>query len=307
MTPVCTEAQQRTRRIGAFVVTSPVQEAYARALREGLSALGWIEGKNIQSDFRWARPDPDKLRADAASLVDLNPEVIVSGGTQATTVLRDLTERIPIVFVHVADPVQEGLVQSLPHPGANITGFAAYEFSIAGKWLELLKEIAPRTTNVLVLAGPNPTWRTHVKTMQDAAPLLEIQLTIAHVKSAAEIEAEVDAFAKRPRGAMIALPDIMLSANHERITGLAGKYRLPDLYANVQALGNGLIRYSSDWPDLYRRAATYVDRILKGAEPGDLPVQQPVKFELIINLKTASALGLTVPPALLARADEVIE
>jgi putative ABC transport system substrate-binding protein len=284
------------------------QQVYARALHEGLEALGWIDGKNIQVEYRWAGGDVDRLKSDAASLVALDAEVIVSGGTPATTALREATERIPIVFVHVADPVRGGLVQSLARPEGNLTGFAAYESSIAGKWLELLKEIAPRVKRVLVLAGPNPTWRMHIQTMETAAPYFEVQLTIAHVQNAAEIERAINAFAGKADSAMISLPDNMLLENHEHIVALAAKHRLPDIYASDLSLQNGgLLRYSSDWPDLYRRAASYVDRILKGAKPGELPIQQPIKFQLGINLKTARALGLTVPPTLLARADEVIE
>jgi putative ABC transport system substrate-binding protein len=305
-----TGAQQRgpARRIAAFIVAGSDQQVYLRALREGLEALGWVDGKNIQVEYRWAGGDVDSLRSDAASLVALDAEVIVSGGTQATTALREATERIPIVFVHVADPVRGGLVQSLARPEGNITGFAAYESSIAGKWLELLKEIAPRVKHVLVLVGQNPTWRMHVQTMETAAPSFEVQLTIAHVQNAAEIEPAINAFAGKADSAIIVLPDNMLLENQEQIVALAAKHRMPDIYANglLPQIG-GLLRYSSDWPDLYRRAASYVDRILKGAKPGELPIQQPIKFQLIINLKTARALGLTVPPTLLARADEVIE
>ncbi len=298
---------QRGGSIGAFIAPDQ-QQVYARALREGLEALGWIDGKNIQVEYRWAGGDVDRLKSDAASLVALDAEVIVSGGTPATTALREATERIPIVFVHVADPVRGGLVQSLARPEGNLTGFAAYESSIAGKWLELLKEIAPRVKRVLVLAGPNPTWRMHIQTMETAAPYFEVQLTIAHVQNAAEIERAINAFAGKADSAMISLPDNMLLENHEHIVALAAKHRLPDIYASDLSLQNGgLLRYSSDWPDLYRRAASYVDRILKGAKPGELPIQQPIKFQLGINLKTARALGLTVPPTLLARADEVIE
>jgi len=314
--PHATRAQQPARRIGAFVIADPDQrpvdsdqQVYVRALREGLEALGWIDGKNIHVEYRWAGGDAGRLRSDAAGLVALNPEAIVSGGTQATIALRDLTERIPIVFVHVADPVRGGLVQSLAHPGANITGFAAYESSIAGKWLELLKEIAPRTKHVLVLAGPSPTWRMHVQTMEAAAPSFEVQLTIAHVDNAAEIEPAIDAFDGKADSAMVSLPDNMLFENHQHIVALAATHHLPDVYGNVQLplrIG-GLLCYSSDWADLYRRAASYVDRILKGAKPGELPIQQPVKFRLTINLNTARTLGLTVPPTLLASADEVIE
>ncbi len=308
--PDATGAQQRVpaRRIGAFILAGTDQQIYVRALREGLEALGWVDGKNIQVEYRWAGGDVDSLSSDAASLVALDPEVIVSGGTQATTALREATKRIPIVFVHVADPVRGGLVQSLARPEGNITGFAAYESSIAGKWLELLKESAPRVKHVLVLAGQSPTWRMHVQTMETAAPSFAVQLTIAHVQSAAEIEPAINAFAGKADSAIIVLPDNMLQENQKQIVALAAKHGIPDIYGNGLYLQiGGLLRYSSDWPDLYRRAASYVDRILKGAKPGELPIQQPIKFQLGINLKTAKALGLTVPPTLLARADEVIE
>ena len=308
--PVTARAQQRgpARQIAAFILAGSDQQLYVRALREGLEALGWVDGKNIQVEYRWAGGDADSLRSDAASLVALAPEVIVSGGTQATTALREATERIPIVFVHVADPVRGGLVQSLARPEGNITGFAAYESSIAGKWLELLKESAPRVKHVLVLAGPSPTWRMHAQTMETAAPSFEVQLTIAHVQSAAEIEPAINAFAGKADSAIIVLPDNMLQENQEQIVALATKHRMPNIYGNGLYLQiGGLLRYSSDWPDLYRRAASYVDRILKGAKPGELPIQQPIKFQLGINLKTARALGLELPATLLARADQVIE
>jgi putative tryptophan/tyrosine transport system substrate-binding protein len=307
---VSARAQQRgsTRRIGAFILAGPGQQLYARALREGLEALGWVDGKNIQVDYRWTEGDVDGLRSDAVSLVALDPEVIVSGGTQATIVLKEATERIPIVFVHVADPVRGGLVRSLARPEGNITGFAAYESTIAGKWLELLKEMTPHVKHVLVLAGPNPTWRMHVQTMETAGPSFELQLTIAHVHDSADIKPAINAFAGKVDSAILVLPDNMLDENVEEIIALAAQHLLPDMYTTDQSLQvGGLLRYSSDWADLYRRAASYVDRILKGAKPGELPIQQPIRFQLSINLKRARALGLTVPPTLLARADEVIE
>ena len=305
--PLAARAQQPVRRIGAFIGAGVDKQIYVRALREGLEALGWIDGKNIQIEYRWVGEDVDNLKSDAASLVAFDAEVIVSGGTQATVALKEATERIPIVFVHVADPVQGGLVKSLARPEGNITGFSAYESSIAGKWLELLKKVAPRTKHVLVLAGSSPTWRMHVPTMEAAAPSVEVQLTIAHVQNAAEIEPAINAFAGRADSGLISLPDNMLFENHGHIAALAAKHRLPDVYAIQSLQFGGLLRYSSDWPDLYRRAASYVDRILKGAKPGELPIQQPTKFQLTISLKTARALGLTVPPTLLALADEVIE
>jgi putative ABC transport system substrate-binding protein len=227
--PHAAGAQQPVRRIGAFVPVGPDQQLYVSALRDGLEALGWIDGKNIQVEYRWAGGDVGSLMSDAASLVALDPEVIISGGTQATIALREVTERIPIVFVHVADPVRCGLVQSFVRPEANITGFAAYESSIAGKWLELLKEVAPRTKHVLVLAGPSPTWRMHEQTMEAAASSFEVQLTIAHVQNPAEIEPAISAFAGKADSAMISLPDNMLFDNHEHIVALAAKHRLPDV------------------------------------------------------------------------------
>ena len=307
-------AQQpdQVRRIGVFTSgaeSDPSAQAYVRALRQGLEKLGWIEGRNIRADYRWASGDVNRLRADAAEMVDLTPDVILCGGTQLTEILRQKTGAIPIVFVHVADPIAGGLVQSLARPDNNITGFTAYDSSISEKWLEVLKKIAPRLTQVLVLVDPqNPTWMLHVPTMEKVAPSFAVQLTTVHVRSPEEIERAIDAFVATPNAGMIVLPSVMTGDQRDLIINLASKHRMPAIYAlRAFVSSGGLIYYSSDWADLYRRAASYVDRILKGAKPGDLPVQQPVKFELIINLKTAKALDLTVPPTLLALADEVLE
>jgi ABC-type uncharacterized transport system substrate-binding protein len=312
--PLAARAQQpdQVRRIGVFTSgaeSDPSAQAYVRALRHGLEKLGWIEGRNIRADYRWASGDVTRLRADAAEMVDLTPDVILCGGTQLTGILRQNTRAIPIVFVHVADPIAGGLVQSLARPDDNITGFTAYDSSISEKWLEVLKKIAPRLTQVLVLVDPqNPTWMLHVPTMEKVAPSFAVQLTTVHVRSPEEIERAIDAFAATPNAGMIVLPSVMTGDQRDLIINLASKHRMPAIYAlRAFVASGGLIYYSSDWVDLYRRAASYVDRILKGAKPGDLPVQQPVKFELIINLKTAKALGLIVPPTLLALADEVIE
>jgi ABC-type uncharacterized transport system substrate-binding protein len=312
--PLAARAQQpdQVRRIGVFTSgaeSDPSAQAYVRALRQGLEKLGWIEGRNIRADYRWASGDVNRLRADAAEMVDLTPDVILCGGTQLTEILRQKTGAIPIVFVHVADPIAGGLVQSLARPDNNITGFTAYDSSIGEKWLEALKKIAPRLTQVLVLADPqNPTWMLHVPTMEKVAPSFAVQLTTVHVRSPEEIERAIDAFVATPNAGMIVLPSVMTGDQRDLIINLASKHRMPAIYAlRAFVSSGGLIYYSSDWADLYRRAASYVDRILKGAKPGDLPVQQPVKFELIINLKTAKAFDLTVPPTLLALADEVIE
>jgi len=308
--PDATGAQQRApmRRIGVLMPAGTDRQLYIRALREGLEALGWIDGKNIQIESRWAPGEPDGLAAEVASLLALDPEVLVSGGTQATAILKEATRKVPIVFVHVADPVRGGIIQSLAHPEGNITGFAAYESTIASKWLELLKEIVPRVKRVLVLTGSSPTWRMHVETLEGVAPSFDVKLTIAHLGTAAEIETTINAFAGKPDSGIIALPDNLLFENQDQIATLAARHGLPDVHGNTASRqAGGLLRYSSDWPDLYRRCASYVDKILKGTKPGELPVQQPVKFQLIINLKTAAALGLSVPPTLLARADQVIE
>jgi putative ABC transport system substrate-binding protein len=310
--PLAARAQQpdRVRRIGVFAFgaeSDPAAQAYVRALRQGLEQLGWIEGRNIRVDYRWA--SGDRLKAEVAEMVELAPDVILCGATQLTGEFQQKTRTIPIVFVHVADPVAGGLVESLARPGGNITGFTAYESSIGEKWLEVLKEIAPRLTQVAVLVDPqNPTWMMHVPTMEKAAPLFAVQLTAVHVRDAAEIERSINSFGARPNTGLIVLPSVMNSDQRELITTLAAKHRMPAIYAlRAFVASGGLAYYSSDWVDLYRRAASYIDRILKGAKPADLPVQQPTKFELAINLKTAKALGLDVPPSILARADEVIE
>ena len=282
---------------------------WAPSVRSAIRKRLRAEGRNIRADYRWASGDVNRLRADAAEMVDLTPDVILCGGTQLTEILRQKTGAIPIVFVHVADPIAGGLVQSLARPDDNITGFTAYNSSISEKWLEVLKKIAPRLTQVLVLVDPqNPTWMLHVPTMEKVAPSFAVRLTTVHVRSPEEIERAIDAFAATPNAGMIVLPSVMTGDQRDLIINLASKHRMPAIYAlRAFVSSGGLIYYSSDWADLYRRAASYVDRILKGAKPGDLPVQQPVKFELIINLKTAKALGLIVPPTLLALADEVIE
>ena len=310
--PLVTSAQHEhgsVRRIAVLIPSSPVASVFIQSLREGLEKLEWFDGKNVQLikvEFRSTAGDVHSLKSEAAKLVALAPEIIVSGGTQATIALKEITGSIPIVFVHVADPLAGSLIQSLARPGGNITGFAAYESSIGGKWLELLKEIAPHVNHVLVLVGQNPTWRMHVPTMQGAALTLNVKLTITHVRDAAAIERAINALAGEPNRGMIVLPDNLLDERRELVVRLAAKHRIPDVYGSQEASG-GLLFYSSDWADLYRRAASYVDQILKGAKPGALPVQQPTKFRLVINLKTAKALGLTIPSTLLAIADEVIE
>jgi putative ABC transport system substrate-binding protein len=309
--PVAARAQQqagRFRGIGVLAPSGPQAPVYAKAFRDGLRALGWSDGQNIHVEYHWVHDDADRLKSEAANLVALAPDVIVGGGTQVTMALKERTQTIPIVFVHVLDPISSGLVESLARPGGNVTGFTAYESSIGGKWLELLKEMAPQVKHVLVLVGENPTWHVHVPTIQAAAPSFKAELTITHVSNAAAIAPAIGAFGGQSDSGMIVLPDNMLEEQREQVAALAAKHRIPAIYGTSTSLhSGGLLTYSSDWADIYRRAASYVDKLLKGAKPADLPIQQPTKFYLKINLKTAKALGLDVPPTLLARADEVIE
>jgi putative ABC transport system substrate-binding protein len=241
--------------------------------------------------------------------LSLDPEVIVSGGTPTTAELAQRTRTVPIVFVNVGDPLASGLVHSLARPGGNVTGFTAVESSIGGKWVELLKEIAPRVERLLLVFNPqNPTWKFHVPTTEAAASALALPVTTASARSPADIESAIVAFANKPNGGMIVLPSPFAQAHRELTIALAAKYRLPAMYGvRTYVTDGGLISYSSDWVEQYRQAARYVDRILKGAQPGDLAVQQPAKFELLINLKTAKAIGIDVPLHLQQLADEVIE
>jgi putative ABC transport system substrate-binding protein len=312
--PCAARAQQteRMRRIALFPLAAesdPEAQAYVRALRQALEKLGWIDGQNIRIDIRWESGDVGRMQADVAAMLSLAPDVIVSGGTPVTRELRQRTGTIPIVFVNVGDPLASSLVRSLAQPGGNVTGFAALESSIGGKWVELLKEIAPRVNQVFVLVDPqNPTWKFHLPTIEAAAQSFALPLTAAQARNSAEIEHAIDGFAGKPNAGMIVLPSPFAQAHRELTIALAAKHRLPAVYgARSYVASGGLLSYSSDWVDQYRQAASYVDRILKGARPGDLPVQQPTKFELVINLKTAKTLGLDVPLFLQQRADEVIE
>jgi putative tryptophan/tyrosine transport system substrate-binding protein len=312
--PLAAGAQQdeRMRRVVLFPLgaeSDPEVQAYIRALRQGLQKLGWIEGRNIRIDIRWESGEVGRVQADVAGALSLAPDVIVSGGTVYTRELRQRTATIPIVFVNVGDPVASGLVNSLAQPGGNITGFVAVESSTGGKWMELLKEIAPRVKEVLVLVDPqNPTWKFHVPAIEAAGQSFAVPVTAAHVRSPDEIERAIDAFAGKPNGGMIVLASPFAQAHRELTIRLAAKHRLPAIYGTrLYVTSGGLLSYSSDWVDQYRQAASYVDRILKGVRPGNLPVQQPTKLELVINLNTAKRLGLDVPLQLQQLADEVIE
>jgi putative ABC transport system substrate-binding protein len=275
-----------------------------------LQRLGWTSGRNLQIHQSWASGDDARLRALAADLVRESPEdAIICTGTQATAILKEQTRTIPIVFVNVADPVASGFTASFAHPGGNITGFTSLEYSLAGKWLSILRDIAPSTTRVMVLFNPaNSNWTGYLPIIEAGAAPLRVNVTAARVAAVNEIERAIASFAREAGSAMIVLPTATTVANREKIVALAAHHRLPAIYPyDYWTDIGGLVSYGSDTRDLYRRAASYVDRILRGIKPGDLPVQAPVKFELVINLKAARALGLDVSYNLLLVADRLIE
>jgi putative ABC transport system substrate-binding protein len=314
--PLAAGAQQpeRMRRIGVLMplaADDPVGQARIAAVREGLEKLGWTEGRNIRIDTRWTTTgDVESMQRFAKELVALQPDLILTQSTPITATLLQETRTIPIVFALVADPIGSGFVASFPQPGGNVTGFVTMEPTMAGKWLELLKEIAPRVARAAMLF--NPATATYfeywLNPFKAAAASFAVEAIAAPVRDRSELEAVIAAQARAPNGGLIVMPDTFTDVHRVEITSLAARYRLPAVYPYRQftAVG-GLLFYGDDLIDNFRRAPTYVDRILKGAKPSELPVQAPVKFELVINLKTAKVLGLEIPPTLLARADEVIE
>jgi putative ABC transport system substrate-binding protein len=309
-------AQQndRLRRIGLLLGATeendPESQTRIAAFRQGLGALGWTEGRNIRIDYRFAGGDAGRIHSDVAALVDSAPDLIVANSSPVIAALKRATSTIPIVFAVVNDPVDQGFVASLAHPGGNITGFTLIEFQIIGKWLELLKEIAPRTMRAKLLYNPvtAPFYAVWLREFGAVSTMPAIELAAAPVHDPAEIETAVAALAREPGGGLVTAADVFTVANRALIMSLVERHRLPAIYQFRQfALEGGLMSYGPDTADIFRRSAAYVDRILKGADPADLPVQQPTKFELVINLKTAKALGLTITPSIIARADEVIE
>jgi putative ABC transport system substrate-binding protein len=312
--PLAARAQQseRMRRIGVLMSTSEgnvEREVHIAALRGAMKMLGWTIGKNLHIEYRSAAGDADRLRAMAHELVDLSPDVLVTPGSPATAAMLAATRTIPIVFVEAADPLGSGLVSSLAHPGGNVTGFTFSEFSIGSKWLEILKEIAPRIDRVLVVAIPENIGSAGLwHAVERAAPRLGVQLLQAPVRNAAEIEAAFDGIRHVANTGVLVLPGAPVADHQALIIALASRHRVPAIYP-IRSLvtRGGLIFFGYDTSEQYRQAASYVDRIMKGEKPADLPVQAPTKYELVINLKTAKALGLEVPPTILARADEVIE
>jgi putative ABC transport system substrate-binding protein len=310
--PLAARAQQglKSRRIGVLMGLSPNDkegQLRIKAFESAWPELGWIEGGNIHVDYRWASGDVALMRSHASELVASAPQVILAEGTSVLLALREATQSIPIVFLGVSDPEGAGIVTNLARPGGNMTGFANFEPAMGGKWLQTLKEVAPQLTRVAVLR--NPTALTRIRrSIETEATSMGIEAVDCGVDSTDEIDASVRAFAGQPNTGIIVLPDPIVVANRRLIIELAAKQHHPAVYPlRSFAMDGGLLSYGVDVLDQARRSAFYVDRILKGARPADLPVQAPTKFQLVINLKTAKALELTVPPTLLARADEVIE
>ena len=314
--PLAARAQSaRTARVGMLISLpegDPEGERWLKSLREGLESLGWKEGANLELDVRWGDPNPDRLQAIAKELVSLKPDVIQVTATPATAAVLRETRTIPVVFAVVSDPIGSGLVQSLARPGGNVTGFVNIEASVGGKWIELLKEIAPRTARVTVMFNPNtaPQSAFYMKSVEAAAASLALPVAVARVKSHDDIETAITDLARVPNSGLVISPDLFTATKAQRdtIIELTARNHIPAVYfLSLFARTGGLVAYGVDHPDLLRRAAAYVDRILKGEKPENLPVQLPTKFEFVINLKTAKSLGLTVSPSMLATADEVIE
>jgi putative ABC transport system substrate-binding protein len=312
--PVAARAQQpdRMRLIGvlmAFSENDPAAQSQVAAFRGALTKLGWSEGSNLRIELRWGAGDADRMKTFAKELIDLRPDAIVGQTTPATRALARETRTIPIVFWFVSDPVGSGFGASLAHPGGSITGFAAYDPAVGGKWLGLLKEIAPRTVRVALPFNP-ATAASPQFFRQDAASSMAVQLIDAPFHAKDEIEGIIAAQARNPGGGLIVMPDAFFFnvTNRDLIIALAARHGVPAIYWDrLFIISGGLIAYSADFAEELREAAGYIDRILKGANPGDLPIQQPTKFELVINVKTAKALGLSIPQSMLLLADEVIE
>src|SRR3974390_963508 len=311
--PLAAHSQQpdRMRLIGALsgVADDPVRHAQYDTFLQELKELGWIDGRNIRVEYRYGGGDLENTRQRAVELVALAPDVILATGAAATERLLQVTRTVPIVFVIVPDPVGSGFVARLSRPGGNATGFLQFEYSLTGKWLELLKQIAPGVTRVAVLREPGITAGIgQFAAIQSAAPSLGVEVSPINMSDATEIERGISNFAREANGGLIVSASAVGITHRELIVTLAARYKLPAVYSTRDYVtSGGLISYGANFLDQFHRAASYVDRILKGEKPADMPVQAPTKYELVVNLKTAKALGLTVPPSLLARADEVIE
>jgi putative tryptophan/tyrosine transport system substrate-binding protein len=314
--PLAPRAQQPAmpgvRRIGVLIGTVEADlESRARvvAFEQGLDVLGWTVGRNVLIDYRFGSADPALTQKYAAELVGTAPDVILANSPLVLRALHEQTSTIPIVFALVVDPVGEGFIKSLAQPGGNITGFTSFEYPLSAKWLELLMEIAPDVRHVAAINhSQNVTGAGYLRALESAASAAGVELVATHARHLAEMEQAIEAIARQPRGGLIVLPSPLGLVNREMIVKLAARHRLPAMYPfRYYVASGGLISYGVDTAEVFRRSASYIDRILKGEKPAALPVQQPTKFDLVINLRAAKALGLTIPPTLLARADEVIE
>ena len=311
--PLAARAQQavKLRRIGVLMgqaENDPGNPSRVAAFEQALDKLGWSHGRTVVVEFRWGAGNVDRMQSYAKELIGLIPDVVVAESTPAAAALRRESHTAPVVFMQVANPVGSGFVTSLAHPNGNMTGFTNFEPTMGSKWLELLKEVAPRLTRATAIFNPETHSGQYWQSIEAAAPSLAVKFTRAPAHDAAEIERAVAETAREPDGGLIVMPDAFTLTHHDLIITRAAQYDLPSIYAfRVFPASGGLLSYGVDQIDIYRRAASYVDRILRGTKAGELPVEAPIKFELVINLKTAKALGLTVPDKLLAVADEVIE
>jgi putative tryptophan/tyrosine transport system substrate-binding protein len=313
--PMAARAQQaeRVRRVMVWIGGSSNDTSSQQrdvTFRDTMRGLGWINGRNIKIEVRFPTTNTvEENRAAAAEFVALNPDAIVTTGAPILGALHRVTKTVPIVFTLVTDPVTDGFVASLARPGGNITGFTIFEHSFAGKWLEMLKEVVPGITRVAVMQNSDhPAWNAYLRAIGTVASGMGVDVTAAPVNSPTEIQATIEAFARVPNGGLVLLPSPVVTTHREAIASAALRHGLPSIYlSRMYAVSGGLMSYGIDVSEPYRQAAAYVDRILKGAKPGELPVQAASKFEMVINLKTAKALGITVPPTMLGRADEVIE
>lgn len=309
--PMAGRAQQ-ARRVGVLMGLDdgdPEGQSYAKTFAEGLQELGWTAGRNLEIDYRWGGSDRERIRQYASELIGLRPDVILAQTSLVMPILRQATSTIPIVFMQINDPVESGMVATLARPGGNITGFMSFELTVGGKWLQTLKEIAPTITRAAVIMNPRQSPQVAIwRSIEAVAPAAGVELIQVGAQDFSEIERAIDGFAREPNGGVIVLPNPITNVNRTSIFRLAVRKRLPAVYAyRYFVVEGGLVSYGADVPALYRRAAGYVDRILRGEKPAQLPVQAPTKYGLVVNLKAARAIGLSVPESFLLRADEVIE
>jgi len=313
--PLAARAQQpsdKLRRVGIlmpFPASDPDVQARVRAFKQELHRLGWLEGSKIEFDERWTTDNMELVRSNAASLLERKPDVVVAIGGRVIPILKQMTRSVPIVIAGTVDPVGTGMVASLAHPGENITGFSLTVVSIIGKFLELLKQIAPNLSRVSLIYNPdNPSTAFFKRQFESAAPALAVEPIIAHIHGIGDVERAVKEMARSPNGGLLFAPDVTVTALREQVVALVARSRLPAIYSEPAIVkSGGLASYSADRIELFRRAASYVDRILRGEKAGDLPVQEPTTYEFVVNLKTAKTLGLEIPDKLLALANEVIE